>query len=335
MSDSAILCEHLTKRFRRRLRSHTAVNGLDLAVPAGSVFALLGPNGAGKTTTIQMLLGLLRPTGGHATVLGGSISSRDVRRRIGYVPEKFQLPGYLKARELLQAHAELAQLPRGDRSARITQVLEQVGLTDRAGDRIKGYSKGMQQRLSIGIALLGRPQLLILDEPTSALDPIGRREVRDLVRQVHAEGMTVVLNSHILAEVETVCDEVAILRRGTLVHQGPISQLATSEMHVTARVAAWNDTIAGAVGPLVEALHVERPSGGADGVVVVSFELAAEGPLPAISRAIIENGGDLFSLEPRRENLEELTWLYAIADPTHEFNKRLPLRKGHWVGRVD
>jgi ABC-2 type transport system ATP-binding protein len=179
-----------------------------------------------------------------------------------------------------------------------------VGLADRRGDRVSGFSKGMQQRLVLAQALLGEPELLVLDEPTSALDPVGRREVRDIVREAHARGATVLLNSHLLAEVEAVADHVAILQAGRLVWQGAIAALAGPGLRVDARVGGWSAALAEALAPLVEGLEV-GPAADADGARALAFRVADAAGVPAVARAIVAGGGALFALTPHGESLED------------------------------
>lgn len=209
-----------------------AVEALDLSVPEGAVFGFLGPNGAGKTTTIGMLLGNVRPTSGTATVLGKPIGDRNTRRSIGYLPEKFQFHEFLTATEFLDLHGRLYGLDAATRKARIPEALERVGLGEKAKTPLKAFSKGMQQRAGLAQAVLHKPRLVILDEPTSALDPLGRRIVRELIVSLKEEGTTVVLNSHLLSEVETTCDFVAIIRRGRVVKQGTLAELTAQPASV-------------------------------------------------------------------------------------------------------
>jgi ABC-2 type transport system ATP-binding protein len=303
VSEAAIACHGLTKRFQRGFGSFTAVDNLELTVPRGVTFGLLGPNGAGKTTTIQMILGLIRPSQGSAEVLGGRISELEVRRQIGFVPEKFQLPPFLSAEEFLHLQGRLFGLSGPRLAQRVNATLEQVGLSTRRRDRVSGFSKGMQQRLVLAQALLNEPTLLILDEPTSALDPVGRREVREIIKQAHDRGATVLLNSHLLSEVEAVCDQVAILRNGKLLRQGPIHALAGQSLRVDARVGGYGDGVASAVGPLVSQLTVHQRDAGQ---VELAFEVPGEEQLPAIAQAIVSSGASLYSLVPHHESLEDL-----------------------------
>src|SRR5437588_4340466 len=203
----------------------TALAGLTMTVPKGEVFGFLGPNGAGKTTSVKLLLGLTEPTSGQAWLLGSPIGDRQVRRRIGYLPELFRYQSFLTAREVLGLHCELARIPRAERRGEVAAALSTVGLTERADDRCGTFSKGMQQRLGLGVALLGKPELIFLDEPTSALDPVGRHDVRQVIHQLRERGTAVFLNSHLLTEVEMVCDRVAMVDRGRVIATGTLDEL--------------------------------------------------------------------------------------------------------------
>ena len=222
-----------TLDLRKRYGRVEALAGLSMTVRAGEVFGFLGPNGAGKTTTVKLLLGLARPTGGTASVLGAPIGDLGARRRIGYLPELFRYQPWMTAREVLTVHGELTGMPRGRRGPAADEALELVGLADRGRDLVGRFSKGMQQRLGLGVALLGEPQLVILDEPTSALDPLGRVDVRSIIRTARDRGAAVFLNSHLLSEVEQVCDRVAIVDRGRVVASGSLDDvLGQSEVEV-------------------------------------------------------------------------------------------------------
>ena len=221
MTDPAIETHGLRKAYG----STVALDALDISVAAGEVFGFLGPNGAGKTTAVKLLLGLTRPSGGGGTVLGRPLGDRDARRRIGYLPELFRYQAWLTAREVLDLHASLAGLPSARRRAEVDRVLALVGLAGRDRDRTGGFSKGMQQRLGLAAALLGDPALVILDEPTSALDPVGRDDVRAIIREARDRGSAVLLNSHLLGEVERLCDRVAIVNRGRVVAAGSLAEL--------------------------------------------------------------------------------------------------------------
>lgn len=210
---------------RKRYGQVDALAGLTMTVGRGEVFGFLGANGAGKTTTVKLLLGLARPTGGTGKVLGAPMGDLATRRKIGYLPELFRYQPWLKAREVLTLHGELAGIPRNRRRGAADEALRIVGLHDRAGDLVGKFSKGMQQRLGLGAALLGEPALIVLDEPTSSLDPIGRVDVRGIVKAAAARGAAVFLNSHLLSEVEQVCDRVAILDHGRVVASGELDDV--------------------------------------------------------------------------------------------------------------
>jgi ABC-2 type transport system ATP-binding protein len=217
---AALCCESLAKRYGPT----TALGGVDLEVAPGELLGLLGPNGAGKSTLTKIACGLVRASGGHAEVEGTPAGSAEARAAIGYLAELFRFPDWLTADELLALHQELAASAGGDGER--GELLELVGLGEARGTKVAAMSKGMQQRLGIAQALVGSPRLLMLDEPTSALDPVGRRVVRDLLRELRGRGIAVVLSSHLLSEVELVCDRVAILVGGRIVAQGTPAELA-------------------------------------------------------------------------------------------------------------
>lgn len=234
---AVIECEGLRKEYRR-LRGGTtvAVAALDLSVPRGGVFGFLGPNGSGKTTTIRCLLGLIRPSAGSTRLLGaGSSDLAPVLRRVGSIVETPTFFPTFSGRRNLELHARLYGIGRSP----VMEVLERVGLGGREDDLVKNYSLGMKQRLGIGAALLKDPELLILDEPANGLDPAGIKEVRELIRSLGGEGRTVFLSSHLLSEVQQVCDSVAIISRGKLVTQGPVNEVLSAgrASSVTVRLA--------------------------------------------------------------------------------------------------
>jgi ABC-2 type transport system ATP-binding protein len=201
-----------------------ALVGVDLTVERGELVGLLGPNGAGKSTLVKIACGLVRPSAGRAEICGARAGSRDARAALAYLAEFFRFPGWTSADELLELHQRLVGSEGGERER--GELLELVGLIDARSRRVEEMSKGMQQRLGIAQALVGKPQLLLLDEPTSALDPVGRRTVRTLLEEVQRRGVSVLLNSHLLSEVELVCDRVAILLAGKVVAAGAPGQLA-------------------------------------------------------------------------------------------------------------
>ncbi|WP_034384391.1 ABC transporter ATP-binding protein [Herbidospora cretacea] len=216
---NAVWASGLRKRYRKR----TAVDGVSFSVARGEVLGLLGPNGAGKTTVIKMMLGLVRPDAGEVMLLGRPVADPRARARVGYLPELFRYQPWLSAKEVLDLHVRLsgADVPEGERR----DTLALVGLADRARDRVGGFSKGMQQRLGLAVALVARPEFVVLDEPTSALDPVGRADVRDILLSLKERGVAVLLNSHLIGEVERVCDRVVILDRGRVAASGTLAEL--------------------------------------------------------------------------------------------------------------
>jgi ABC-2 type transport system ATP-binding protein len=208
----------------KRYGSVHALRGVDLEVGEGELFGLLGPNGAGKSTLVKIAVGLVRPSAGEARVAGARAGSREARSHLGYLAEMFRFPGWITAEEVLELHQRLAGSRGGARERK--RLLELVALTDAAGRRVDGMSKGMQQRLGVAQALVGEPRVLMLDEPTSALDPVGRRTVRLLLEELRGRGVAVLLNSHLLSEVELVCDRVAILLGGEVVAAGTPHELS-------------------------------------------------------------------------------------------------------------
>jgi len=290
-STPAIHTVELTKRFGDTV----ALAGLSMTVPRGEVFGFLGPNGAGKTTAVKLLLGLLAPTAGEAWVLGQRIGDLQTRRRIGYLPELFRYQGWLSAREVLVLHCELAPLPRSRWKEAIEGALDIVGLSDRADDRVATFSKGMQQRLGLGAALLGEPELVFLDEPTSALDPVGRHDVRQVIRDLSSRGAAVFLNSHLLSEVEQVCDRVAVVDQGRVIASGTMDQLLSGSavrVRVTGLDAASRAKLAG-FGPLDE----EGDQ--------LTFTALAPDRVPELVSQIVAMGGRVYEVAPRHQTLED------------------------------
>ena len=228
---SAIRTENLCKTYTSRLSRHetSAVRMLDLEVKEGEIFGFLGPNGAGKTTTIHMLLNLIRPTSGAAYLFDRPVAETEVRRRLGYLPESVNLHTYYRGRELLNFYAALCGVPVEKRAGRVSELLKLLNLEDAAEKRVAKYSKGMSQRIGFAQAMIHDPDLLILDEPTASLDPVGRKELHDVLLELKQRGKTVFISSHILSEIETVCDRVAILQNGELRRVGTLRELSADK----------------------------------------------------------------------------------------------------------
>ena len=287
-----------TRALRKVYGRTVALDGLDLRVEPGEVFGFLGPNGAGKTTAVKLLLGLTRPSAGAGEVLGRPLGDRVARRGIGYLPELFRYQAWLTAREVLALHAQLADLPRSHCRAEIDRVLDLAGLADRGDDRTGGFSKGMQQRLGLAAALLGDPALVILDEPTSSLDPVGRDDVRAIIREARDRGSAVFLNSHLLGEVERLCDRVAIVRRGRVVAAGTLADLlGEAAVRIRATGLPADGAVAAALAPF-GGLTVED-----DWLVIHPIDPER---IPDAVAAVVRLGGRVHAVDPGRRSLENL-----------------------------
>ncbi|MGI5836910.1 MAG: ATP-binding cassette domain-containing protein [Chloroflexota bacterium] len=292
--DLAIETVHLRKEFGNKV----AVQDLSLAVPRGEVFGFLGPNGAGKTTAVKMLMGLAHPTSGTASLLGCPPQDLRAKERIGYLPELFRFHEWLTAQQFLDFHGQLYGMPGEKRKLRIPEVLDLVGLRDEANYRLGTFSKGMQQRIGLAQAILNEPDVVLLDEPTSALDPIGRRDVRDLIRYLKEQGKTVFLNSHLLSEVEMVCDRVAIIDHGRVIATGRLQELLGAGLEIEVEAE-------GVTPEAMDELRKLSPSvESKDGRV--QLRLSDRESIPLVAETLIRHGGKLYSLNRRRGSLEEL-----------------------------
>jgi len=285
----------VTRDLAKRYGAIQALAGLTMTIPRASVFGFLGPNGAGKTTAVKLLLGLSRPTAGEGEILGQPIGERRSRRRVGYLPELFRYQPWLTAREVLTLHCELTDIDRAAWAREIEDALAVVGLTDRGSTRVGTFSKGMQQRLGLGVALLGDPELILLDEPTSALDPVGRHDVREIIRALRDRGMTVFLNSHLLSEVEQVCDRVAIVDHGKVIAEGTLDELLRAD---TVRVHATD--LRREARALLSAFGAITDEG--EWLVVRGIALDR---VPDLVAAIVGAGGRVHAVEPAHESLED------------------------------
>jgi ABC-2 type transport system ATP-binding protein len=264
----------------KRYGSVIALAGVDMDVAPGELVGLIGANGAGKSTLMKVACGLVRPTAGTATVWGAPADTSKARRSLGYLAELFRFPGWCTASEVLALHQQLAGSPRG--STERDDLLELVGLSDAADRRVEGMSKGMQQRLGIAQALIGDPKLLLLDEPTSALDPAGRRDIRTLLLGLRHRGIAVLINSHLLGELERVCDRVVILADGRVVAAGPPAEL----------------TQAGGV-------EIQT------GVGVRNFPQAGRQDIPRLVSGLVSEGVDIYEVSVIRSTLED-AYLQAL-----------------------
>jgi ABC-2 type transport system ATP-binding protein len=295
-----------TLDLRKAYRRTVALAGLSMTVQRGEVFGFLGPNGAGKTTAVKLLLGLIRPTGGEALVLGAPAGDRETRRQIGYLPELFRYQSWLTAREVLALHGRLLGLPRSTSASAAAEVLALVGLDGRADDKVGGFSKGMQQRLGLGVALLGQPELVILDEPTSALDPVGRHQVRAIIRELRDRGATVFLNTHLLEEAEQVCDRVTVIDKGRSLASGTLAELTGQVPAVRLRVAGlpdgWWRSLAGFGEWSTDgAANTGAANTGWDWLTVTGI---AADRVPDLVAAVVTRGGRVAAVVPQVQSLE-------------------------------
>jgi ABC-2 type transport system ATP-binding protein len=294
MTDLAIETTHLRKEYGPKV----AVKDLTLQVLRGEVFGFLGPNGAGKSTTVKMLLDLVRPTSGEIKLFGQSPGNTRMRAKVGFLPEHFRFHEWLRATEFLMFHGKLYGLSAAVLNERIPQLLDLVGLSDSAQMRLSKFSKGMLQRIGLAQAMLNKPDLILLDEPTSGLDPLGRRLVRDIIRQLKAEGTTIFLNSHFLSEVEITCDRVAFIKAGQIVHIDTMAHLLNQATEVVLRVDAWKPDLLAALEKLGTQLQLNGTS--------LSMMVANQEVVPEIAQLISQHGVKLYELSPRKKSLEEI-----------------------------
>lgn len=291
----------LTKTYRTpfRRKKVQALRGVTFQVQRGHIFGFVGPNGAGKTTTIRTLMGLIRPTGGTATILGHSIPSRTARFKVGFLPESPYFYDYLTITELLDLVGRIFGLSSAERTKRADALIERVGLSRARGQYLKKFSKGMLQRAGLAQALMNDPELIVLDEPTSGLDPIGRKEVRDLILELRDQGKTVFFSSHILTDIEAIADQVAIVARGQLQAMGAPGELVKRTVlgvDITVRLAAE-----AAADALVTGATRIRRSGSE-----LAVTLPAEADVDAWLATARSLGAKLVAVEPRHETLEDL-----------------------------
>ena len=300
MTDLAIQTQDLRKVYRSGFfrRKFVGLEGLNLEVKTGECFGYIGPNGAGKTTTLKLLMGLNFPTSGSATVLGEPIGSLAARRKIGYLPERPYFYDYLTAEEFLHFYGSLHGLSRATRNAKIDELLPLVHMERARNIPLRKFSKGMLQRVGLAQALINDPELVVLDEPSSGLDPMGRILIRDIVLSLKAKGTTILLCSHILADVEQVCDRVALLRDGKVQQIGTVEELVGHSVR--------------AVEVIFEALSPETAVGLGFGAPLaqsqgrITFEVADQVRAGALVAAALAAGAEIVSVQPRRESLEQL-----------------------------
>lgn len=318
-----------TRELRKDYGRIQALKGVSLAVQKGQIYGLLGQNGAGKTTLIKILLGIVKISDGQAELLGQPAGTTSVRRRVGYLPEDHQFPQYHSAYSLMDFYGQLYGVSRDERRRKIPETLELVGIAGRMHSKIKTYSKGMKQRLGIAQSLLHDPELIFLDEPTDGVDPLGRREIRELMAVLKEKGHTIFLNSHLLGEVELICDRVAILQKGQLVREGTIAELTAQKGRFEIGLAP------GEVFPEAEARGLKyfvkliAPTGKAQHPELWEIGLVDGQTIDALVRLIVEKGLHLRHLVERKQTLED-AFLATVegAEPGVDKRKRKPVAVG-------
>ena len=299
----AIVVEGLTKTYKPMwpwLKEATVLSDVSLSVGQGEIFGFLGHNGAGKTTTMKMLMGLLRPTRGRIELLGASADNVAVHARIGYLPEAPYFYDYLTAEEFLRFYGRLAGLHRETVQQRVPQLLERVGLTEARHRQLRKFSKGMLQRIGLAQALIHDPELIILDEPMSGLDPIGRKEVRDLILSLRDQGKTVFFSTHIVSDVEMICDRVGILAKGRMLTSGRIEDLVNE--HVAQSVEVVCDGVIGDELAEVKSRAIRILQRGDRCLMILPGQNCLEEVLATLRHA----GGKLVSVIPHKGSLEEI-----------------------------
>lgn len=282
---------------RKQFGSKVAVRGLSLEVRRGEIFGFLGPNGAGKSTSIKMLLGLVKPSSGQAQILGCSFTNVEVRRKVGFLPEDFRFYDWLTASELLALHGRLAGLTPAQLRDRVPAYLDLVGLTPQRDRRLRGFSKGMMQRIGLAQALIHEPELVFLDEPTSGLDPMGRYLVRDIIRNERNRGATVFLNSHLLSEVEITCDTVVFIKQGQVIGSRDLRSSPDGEIHVHVRANNLRQEILTGLQQWTNSAQFEDDR--------LTFLTDSMDALPEILRYLVSSNVDIFEFTPQRLSLEE------------------------------
>ena len=287
-----------TNQLRKVFGDNAAVKSLTLQIQQGEVFGFLGPNGAGKTTSIKMLVGLITPTSGEASLLGMPLGDRSTRGRIGFLPEHFRFQDWLTAREFLTLHGQLYGMDPHRLAARIDELLERVGLTAFHAKPLSTFSKGMLQRIGLAQALLNQPALIFLDEPTSGLDPVGRILVRDIIRELREQGTCVFLNSHLLSEIEVTCDRVAFISHGEVVRVLELASLNNGRITAAIRVSGLSSKAAKGLSTLAEDIQLDGDR--------LTLTVKDEALLPEVNRYLVEHKAAVYEISPKRISLEEL-----------------------------
>jgi ABC-2 type transport system ATP-binding protein len=286
-----------TRGLRKLFGDKVAVRNLSLDVPRGEVFGFLGPNGAGKSTSVKMLLGLVKPTSGKASILGKPCGDVPTRRKVGFLPEHFRFYDWLTGAELLRLHGRLYGMSPTELRTRVPALLDLVGLSAHSDKQVHDFSKGMLQRIGLAQALLNDPELIFLDEPTSGLDPVGRRLVRDIIKAQRERGATVLLNSHLLSEVEITCDRVAFIKQGEVLETRELKGLLEEQTSVLVRAAKLSPEILAGLAQFASSIQSEGEQ--------LSFSVPSSSVLPEIMRYLVTRGADVYQFTPQHLSLEE------------------------------
>ena len=287
-----------TDQLRKVFGDYAAVKSLTLQVRQGEVFGFLGPNGAGKTTSMKMLLGLIAPTSGTASLLGKPVGDHEAMSRVGFLPEHFRFQEWLTAGEFLILHGQLLNMRKDDLKSRMDDLLERVGLPDFRNKQLRTFSKGMLQRIGLAQALLNRPALVFLDEPTSGLDPVGRRLVRDVIHEVRAQGASVFLNSHLLSEIEVTCDRVAFIRHGEVARVLELASLSADQTSVTIRVSKFPAEALAGLSQWGKDIQMDNGH--------ISMIIPNDAVLPEITRYLVAQRSEVYAITPNRMSLEDI-----------------------------
>jgi len=287
-----------TDQLRKVFGDYAAVKGLTLQVLQGEVFGFLGPNGAGKTTSMKMLLGLIEPTSGSASLLGKPIGNREIMSQVGFLPEHFRFQEWLTAGEFLLLNGQLLKMSRENLKQRMDDLLERVGLSDFRDKQLRTFSKGMLQRIGLAQALLNRPALVFLDEPTSGLDPVGRRLVRDVIHEVRAQGTSIFLNSHLLSEIEVTCDRVAFIRHGEVARVLELSSLSKDQTSVTIRASNFPTGLLNGLSQWGKDIQMDGE--------FIHMIIPNDSVLPKITRFLVSQHAEVFAITPNRMSLEDI-----------------------------
>ncbi|AKA69588.1 ABC transporter ATP-binding protein [Clostridium scatologenes] len=287
-----------TENLSKIYENNKGCRNINISVAEGEIYGFLGPNGAGKSTFIKTIVGLLFPTSGTAHILGKPIGNMETKKKIGYLPELFKYQEWMTGLDLLSFHSSLYKLDKKASFTKIEEVLEIVNLKGAEKSKIGTYSKGMQQRIGIASALLCDPELLFLDEPTSALDPIGRKEVRDIMLKLKNIGKTVFLNSHLLSEVEMICDSAAIISKGNIIKQGKMNDLLEGNTILDIHVEDINNEILNKLEKFDEDMIFNGKN--------IKMHVKEDDEIHQIASLIITGGGKLYGLTPHRDSLEDL-----------------------------